>query len=225
MGSSSGESDERPVHTVRVGSFSIGTFEVTQDIYEKIMGSNPSSFKGAELPVEKVSWYEAVAFCNALSRRDGLQEVYTISGTSVSCDWSKRGYRLPTEAEWEYAARGGIKSQGYTYAGSNTVGAVAWYWDNSGSKTHDVGGKKANELGLYDMSGNVYEWCWDWYGSSYSSASVATNPSGPSTGSARVLRGGSWSYSATYVRTAFRNYCTPSSWYSYIGFRVLVPAE
>jgi|GEM_PF-3390432 len=157
MGSISGDSDEKPVHSVTVGSFYMGTYEITQGIYEQVMGRNPSKFKGARLPVEQVSWYDAVAFANALSRRDGLQEVYTINGESVSCDWGKRGYRLPTEAEWEYAARGGSKSQGYMYSGSNMVGDVAWYWDNSGSKTHDTGSKNANELGLYDMSGNVRE--------------------------------------------------------------------
>ena len=223
MGSNDGESDERPVHTVSVDSFSIGTYEVTQDIYEAVMGSNPSYFKGAELPVEQVSWYDAVEFCNALSRRDELEEVYTISGTDVSCDWSKRGYRLPTEAEWEYAVRGGNKSQGYTYAGSDTAGDVAWYGDNSGSKTHPVGQKQANELGLYDMSGNVWEWCWDRSGSY--STSAATNPSGPSSGSYRVVRGGGWYYDATNVRTAYRDSYTPSRGSNLIGFRVLVPAE
>jgi formylglycine-generating enzyme len=225
MGSTSGASDEKPVHRVRVDSFYIGTYEVTQDIYQSVMGSNPSNWKGDRLPVERVTWYEAVAFCNALSRLEGRQEAYTISGTNVSVNWESNGYRLPTEAEWEYAARGGAESQGYTYAGSNTVGDAAWYWDNSGDRTHPVGEKRPNELGLYDMSGNVWEWCWDWYGSSYYGSSPTANPTGPSSGSIRVLRGGSWNDSAQYVRTAFRGGNTPSYRINSIGFRVLAPAE
>ncbi len=230
MGWDSGNSWDfrmKPVHSVYVDSFYMGTYEITQDIYKQVMGSNPSRWKGARLPVERVSWYDAVAFCNALSRRDGLDEVYTINGESVSCDWGKVGYRLPTEAEWEYAARGGSKSQGYTYAGSNTVGDVAWYGydDNSGGRTHEAGGKKPNELGLYDMSGNVWEWCWDGYGDY--SASAQTNPRGPwitSSGSYRVVRGGSWYSIASSVRSAARDRDTPSYRNRYIGFRLVLPA-
>jgi len=144
----------------------------------------------------------------------------------VSVDWESNGYRLPTEAEWEYAARGGNQSQGYTYAGSNTVGDVAWYYSsNSGSRTHTVGEKQPNELGLYDMSGNVWEWCWDWFGSDYYGSSPAANPTGPSSGSHRVLRGGSWGINAQYVRAAIRGDSTPSYRDDNIGFRVLAPAE
>jgi formylglycine-generating enzyme len=213
----------KPIHTVTVDSFYIGTYEVTQDIYEQVMGNNPSKWEGSRLPVEQVTWHDAIAFANALSRRDGLEEVYTINGQNVTCDWTKQGYRLPTEAEWEYAARGGQESQGYTYAGSNTVGDVAWYRDNSSSKTHEVGGKKANELDLYDMSGNVWEWCWDWYGGY--SAGAQTNPTGPSSGSGRVFRGGSWFHYATHVRSANRFYNTPSDRYYAIGFRLVLPVQ
>lgn len=224
MGNSSGGDDEeRPVHRVTVDSFYMGTYEVTQDIYEEMMGSNPSHWEGKHLPVEQVSWIDAVKFANVLSRYDGLDEVYTIRGSSVSCDWSKRGYRLPTEAEWEYAARGGKHSRGYTYAGSNMVGEVAWYISNSGYKTHDVGIKKANELGLHDMSGNVWEWCWDLYG--IYPALEQTNPRGPELDSTRVVRGGSWSYSAAGVQLAFRNSNAPSDRSNYGGFRLVLPAE
>jgi uncharacterized repeat protein (TIGR02543 family) len=223
MGSTSGRSNEKPVHTVTVGSFYMGTYEISQDIYEEVMESNPSYFTGARLPVESVNWYHAVVFANALSRRDRLEEVYTISGTTVSCDWSKRGYRLPTEAEWEYAARGGNRSRGYTYAGSDTLEDVAWYFDISGRRTHKVGGKAANELGLHDMSGNVWEWCWDWYGTY--SAVAQTNPTGPSSGSKRVLRGGGWNGAAAGVHPAYRTRRNPSDPINIYGFRLVLPAE
>ena len=212
-----------PIHTVTVDSFYIGTYEITQDIYEQVMGTNPSNFEGARLPVETVNWYDAVEFANALSRKDGLDEVYTIDGEDVVCDWDKKGYRLPTEAEWEYAARGGAKNQGYTYAGSNTVGDVAWYFDNSSNKTHNVGSKTANELGLYDMSGNVWEWCWDFYGK-YSS-SLQPDPVGPGSGSGRVERGGSWYGDARDCRVANRSGGSPEyASYSY-GFRVALAPQ
>jgi formylglycine-generating enzyme required for sulfatase activity len=224
MGTPSGwSSNERPVHTVSVDSFYIGTYEITQNIYEDVMETNPSNWKGGQLPVEKVSWYDAVAFANALSRRDGLQEVYTIDGTDVSVDWSKVGYRLPTEAEWEYAARGGNQSQGYTYAGSDTAENVAWYDGNSIDRTHEVGGKAVNELGLYDMSGNVWEWIWDWFGS-YSDTEQ-TNPTGSPSGSERVLRGGCWDNDVSSVRTAHRDPNLPSFQDNNIGVRLVMPAD
>ncbi len=169
-------------------------------------------------PVLYVSWYDAVAYCNWLSEQQGLRKVYTIRGREVEADWSANGYRLPTEAEWEYAARGGAESKGYKYAGSNNLDEVAWFGENSGGKTRPVGEKKPNELGLHDMSGNVREWCWDWR-AAYTSSSK-TNPRGPESGSDRVLRGGSWINIAESCRVSYRSSDLPVNRLVVIGFRV-----
>jgi formylglycine-generating enzyme required for sulfatase activity len=208
-------------HQVTVGSFLIGKYEVTQKEWIEVMGSNPSYFKGDNLPVEQVSWDEVIEYCNKRSVKEGLMPAYTVSGTTVTWNRSASGYRLPTEEEWEFAARGGSGAGYLIYAGSNSVDSVGWYWDNSGSKTHPVGTKAANGLGLYDMSGNVWEWCWDWYGA-YSTSSV-TDPMGASSGSYRVFRGGSWSFSGQYLRSAYRIYSTPSLRNFDIGFRLVRP--
>jgi len=223
MGSNNGSSDEKPVHSVTVSDFYIGKYEVTRKEWKEIMGTNPSNWKGDNLPVEKVSWYDAVEFCNKKSREDGLTPCYSGSGKNITCNFSANGYRLPTEAEWEYAARGGNKSKGYTYSGSNTVDNVAWYDGNSGSETHPAGTKQPNELGIYDMSGNVWEWCWDWKGS-YGSSSQ-TNPTGASNGSRRMRRGGSWYSVAKYCWIAIRNHSIPDLTLSYIGFRLIRSSE
>ena len=191
---------EKPVHSVTLSDYYIGETEVTQELWEAVMGSNPSNFKGSQKPVEKVSWKDCKKFIKKLNRLTG------------------KNFRLPTEAEWEYAARGGNKSKGYKYSGSNTIGNVAWYTDNSSSKTHDVKTKSPNELGIYDMSGNVWEWCEDWH-RPYSSGSQ-TNPTGPSSGSFRVLRGGSWSGSAKFCRVSRRNLNYPYYRFNYYGFRL-----
>jgi formylglycine-generating enzyme required for sulfatase activity len=172
-----------------------------------------------DYPVIEISWYGAVAYCNYVSEKEGYTVVYNLSDWSLN--WSSNGYRLPTEAEWEYAARGGAGSNGYKYSGSNTIDDVAWYYSNSGGQTHTVGTKQGNELGLYDMSGNVWEWCSDWYGSSYYSSSPSNNPPGPASGSYRVLRGGSWVNLDLNSRVAnrYRNY--PSDSYYYNGFRLV----
>jgi formylglycine-generating enzyme required for sulfatase activity len=222
MGSTNGESDERPVHSVTVRSLYLGKYEVTQKEWVEVMGSNPSSFKGNNLPVETVSWYEAVEYCNTLSLQVGLTPAYQGSGDSITCDFSANGYRLPTEAEWEYAAKGGNKDlMVFEYSGGNNAGAVAWYSDNSGGRTHPVGTKQANSLGLYDMSGNVWEWCWDWFGS-YGSGNQ-TDPAGASSGTNRVERGGSWFNTAGYVRSAYRYSVTPSARHNNLGFRLVRP--
>jgi len=213
------DGDEKPVHSVTVSSFYIGKYEVTQREWKEIMGSNPSDFKGDNLPVEKVSWHDAIRFCNKKSKIEGLTPCYSGSGSNVSCNFSANGYRLITEAEWEYAARGGSKSRGYKYSGSSNPDEVVWYRDNSGSKTHQGGRKKANELGLHDMSGNVWEWCWDWYDEGYYRNSPSNNPKGPSSGNDRVLRGGYWGDDTWYVRCTDRFRGNPGVSYSGNGFR------
>ena len=192
---------ERPVHRVTLSSYLIGKHEVTQALWEEVMGSNPSYDKqDGDYPVESVSWNDCQEFIEKLNDRTGMK------------------FRLPTEAEWEYAARGGNRSKGYKYAGSNNLNEAGWYDGNSGNHTHPVGEKKPNELGLYDMSGNVYEWCQDWYGD-YMEESQ-TNPTGPQSGKGgyRVLRGGGrWSY-ARYCRVSLRYYGDPGYLVVYAGF-------
>lgn len=193
-------SDEKPVNSVTLSSFQIGKYEVTQRLWKAVMGTNPSGFEGDNLPVENVSWEDA---------REFIRKLNAITG---------KNYRLPTEAEWEFAARGGNSSYGYKYSGSNNIDNVAWYYGNSGSKTHPVGTKSPNELGIYDMTGNVGEWCQDWYGS-YNSGSQ-TNPHGPSSGSYRVFRGGGWSRDARNCRVAYRYYITPGYRFKNLGLRL-----
>jgi len=171
-------------------------------LWQAVMGSNPSNFKGEQRPVEMVSYNDCKSFISKLNSLTG------------------ENFRLPTEAEWEFAARGGNRSQGYKYSGSNSVGSVAWYDGNSGNTTHSVKTKSPNELGLYDMSGNVYEWCNDWYSDSYYSNSPQSNPRGPQSGSYRVLRGGSWSSDAGSCRVACRSYNSPGSRNCDLGLRL-----
>ncbi len=198
--------NEYPTHEVTLSDYFIGETEVTQGLWQAVMGNNnPSYFKGPNLPVENVSWNDCQTFVSKLSDMVGIK------------------FTLPTEAQWEYAARGGSKSIGYKYSGSNTVDDVAWYKDNADKKTHAVGTKAANELGIYDMSGNVWEWCSDWYGS-YSREAV-TNPTGPITGTLRVDRGGYWGGDATtYCRVSARGKITPTYMYGSIGLRLASPS-
>lgn len=205
MGSNDSEAynDEKSIHDVTLSDYYIGQTQVTQALWKAVMGSNPSKWNGDNLPVEQVSWYYCQTFINKLN---------SITGKS---------FRLPTEAEWEFAARGGNNSRGYKYSGSNYIDNVAWYASNSNNKTHPVATKQPNELGIYDMSGNVKEWCSDWY--SYYSSSVQTNPQGENSGSIRVCRGGCWCNSTRDCRSSSRSYDNPDYGVR-LGLRlVLVP--
>lgn len=200
---SDAEGDEKPVHQVTLAGYHIGKCEVTQGVWKAVMGSNPSYFqKGDDYPVESVSWEDIQMFLKKLNRLTG------------------RRYALPTEAQWEYAARGGNKNGSMKYSGSSTIDGVAWHGDNSGMSTHPVGKKHPNALGIYDMSGNVYEWCSDWFGS-YSGVSQ-TVPAGPSSDSSRVVRGGSWYNVAGYCRTSHRDCHIPAYRGTTLGFRLVV---
>ena len=197
---SNAESDEKPAHQVTLSDYMICKTEVTQELWQAVMGKNRSRFKGDNLPVENVSWNDCQEFIKKLNTLTGLN------------------FRLPTEAEWEYAARGGNKSKGYKYSGSNNISSVAWYKGNASLKTHAVATMSPNELGLYDMSGNVCEWCSDWYGD-YSSGSQ-TNPKGPSSGPIHVHRGGSWSCHARGSRVSKRNNYNPGNRSYFLGLRL-----
>ncbi|MBN1425919.1 SUMF1/EgtB/PvdO family nonheme iron enzyme [Candidatus Fermentibacteria bacterium] len=223
---------EQPVHQVTVSAFSIAKDEVTQAQYQEVMGTNPSYFQGANRPVEQVTWWDAAKFCNALSAREGLTKFYNdddlnSQASTVRMTWSANGYRLPTEAEWEYACRAGSTTDFYNGNLTNpycepldpNLDLIGWYCGNSNDQTHDVGGKQPNTFGLYDMSGNVWEWCNDWYGD-YSSGSQ-TDPTGPSSGSTRVRRGGSWYSYAQSCRSAYRYDYSPGYSYYDIGFRLV----
>jgi formylglycine-generating enzyme required for sulfatase activity len=229
--------DNETQHQVTVSSFYMGKYPVTQKEYQQVMGTNPSNWKGDNLPVEKVSWYDALVFCNKLSMREGLSPAYRINGstdpaawgtvpTSGNATWNavaivagSNGYRLPTEAQWEYACRAGTTTAYNT--GANISDITGWYSANSGSRTHPVGQKSANRWGLYDMHGNVFEWCWDWYGAYASGAQ--TDPGGAVSGSNRVDRGGSWGSDGRGLRSAYRDNYIPGDRYFSIGFRLVCP--
>ncbi len=240
--------------SVNLSDFYIGKYDVTQKEWTEVMGSNPSKFKGDNLPVEMVSWYDSVEYCNKRSVKEGLKPYYNIDKNdkdpnnkpdpkfgdldtmkwTVTINAGANGYRLPTEAEWEYAAGGGQLSKSYSYSGSDNVDEVAWYWKNSGDmplkgfwnwpeikENHDQtkpgGEKKPNELGLYDMSGNVRQWCWDWFGDLQTKV---TDPQGSHSGFARVWKGGGWMGDAPFCKPSFRGYLAANGMGPDQGFRI-----
>jgi len=247
------QQEERPRHLVTLTRpFAIGRYPVTQSLWKQVMKNNPSEFKGENRPVEQVNWVECVLFCNTLSALEGLRPVYStpvgierlfmqtgesnpaITDTEVDQmalqikqDLDANGYRLPTEAEWEYAAKGVSARNNvrqntvrFRYSGSDELNQVAWFRDNSRAKTQPAGQKEANSFGLYDMSGNVWEWVWDWYQEDYYKDSPARNPSGPKTGTAKINRGGSWRNGKESLHCSFRFRNSPSLRYDDLGFRL-----
>jgi len=210
MGSNRGGNDERPVHDVYLDDFYIGKYEVTQAQWYSILDKDPSDryFAGCDsCPVERVTWFHVQEYIEKLNEKTGLN------------------YRLPTEAEWEYAARGGVLSRGDKYSGSNSLDSIAWYDANSANEAHPIGRKKPNELGIFDMSGNIYEWCSDWYSPDYYRVSEKENPAGPPEGIKRVIRGGSWFFDRSGLRVAEREGGNPDFRYGYVGFRLCRSAE
>jgi formylglycine-generating enzyme required for sulfatase activity len=224
MGSDKGDDpdafdDEQPRHRVRITRpFYLGLTEVTQGQYRAVTGQNPSNFKGSnDLPVEQVSWNDAIAFCNKLSELEGLRPYYQFGAGAES---DGEGYRLPTEAEWEYACRAGNPARYSFGADPAGLGDYAWFDGNSGKQTHPVGQKRPNAFGLFDMHGNVYEWCWDGYDAKYYEQSPTDDPRGPSGPSGRVIRGGSWGYYPRLARSADRNGFAPGLRNILLGFRL-----
>lgn len=230
------DGDESPTVEVTVKDFHIGKYEVTQALWEEVTGKNPSKFKGESHPVESISWYEAVEFCNKLSEMSGLTPAYKIdkstvdpnnhntddkSKWTVEFDKDANGFRLPLESEWEFAARGGVKGADSQtlYSGSDDIGEVAWYYENSDQKSHKVGSKSANVLGLYDMSGNVWEWCWSWK-DNYNTGNI-TKADGAVSGTGRVYRGGSWFSEPKYCRVSPRGSDNPEYRDTGIGLRLV----
>ena len=212
--------NEGPQRLVTVSSFYIGRFPITQAEFQEVMGRNPSSFRGPNLPVEQVSWFDAIEFANRLSIRAGLTPVYTINGNTVIWNREANGYRLPTEAEWEFACRAGTQTP---FSNGAAIGEVGWHSGNSRGRTHPVGQKQPNAWGLYDMHGNVLEWCWDWYGTFPAEAQI--DPQGPASGIGRVYRGGSWRFEAHQTRSAFRFRNNPHLRTNFVGFRLARNAE
>ncbi len=221
------ENDEQKQHEVKVNSFEINKLEVTvwewKDYCQKTkkkLPQKPSWGWNDNYPITNVTWNDAVAYCNWLSKLDGLKPAYTIAGPNFVCDYTANGYRLPTEAEWEFAAKGGAKSKGSVFAGANNSSDIAWFIKNSERRPHAVGTKLPNELGIYDFSGNVWEWCGDWYNKDYYKSEDGNNPKGPLRGEKKSVRGGSWDSQENYLRTSNRISTSPDKTNEFYGFRL-----
>ena len=220
------DKDERPAHTVKLNTFLISKYEVSTAEYRQFAAETKTKLPATEwkmqdnLPITNVLWEEAVLFCNWLSTKQGLKPAYIRKGNLFECDFSANGFRLPTEAEWEFAARGGSLTKSFKYSGGNTLDEIAWHKGNSKETPHTVGTKLPNELGIYDMSGNVWEWCWDWYNKDFYKLEKGNNPKGPERGERRSVRGGSWDSQPNYVRPANRISTEPNKTHEFYGFRV-----
>ncbi|MEO8235084.1 MAG: SUMF1/EgtB/PvdO family nonheme iron enzyme [Flavobacterium sp.] len=221
------ENDEQKQHEVTVANFEINKLEVS--VWEwkeyckktkKQMPANQVWGINDNYPITNITWNDAINYCNWLSKQDGYKPVYTFAGPNIICDFTSNGYRLPTEAEWEYAAKGGKKSKNYNFSGSNVSNEISWQQNNSEKRPHAVGTKLANELGIYDMSGNVWEWCYDWYNKDYYKSEDGKNPTGPIRGEKKSVRGGSWDSKESYLRTSNRISTTPDRTYEFYGFRL-----
>ncbi|MFA6473033.1 MAG: SUMF1/EgtB/PvdO family nonheme iron enzyme [Candidatus Latescibacterota bacterium] len=224
MGADKGRPEELPVHTVELSPFLIGATEITQSQYKALTNSNPSNYFGDDtLPVERVSWFDAVKFCNLLSTRAGLEQCY--DETTGDCDFSKNGFRLPTEAEWEYACRAGTKTVYYFGDSASDIGDYAWFGNieigNCDNIPHPAGLKKPNRWGIFDMCGSNWEWCNDRYDAQYYASGIRQNPKGPAAGKLRVMRGGSWICNTEFMTSSYRECYVPSLSYLDIGFRVV----
>lgn len=223
----SAELDEQKEHSVTLNTFEISKFEVTVWEWKQFIKANkmkmpikPSWGWQDNYPINGITWNEAIAYCNWLSTKEKLQPCYSKKGPNFICNFKANGYRLPTEAEWEFAAKGGTNSKGFRYSGSDKLEDVAWYKANSNGQPHTVGTKLPNELGIYDMSGNVWEWCWDWYNKDFYKLEKGDNPKGPEMGERRTVRGGSWDSKSNYVRPANRISTIPSKTHEFYGFRI-----
>ncbi len=222
MGDASGayETNERPARTVALNAFELSRYEVSQALYRDVMGENPSKASGVKRPVENMTWFDALRFCNALSEREGLTPVYTDIDGSPKADFNANGYRLPTEAEWEYACRAGTTTPYYTGSSIADLERCAWFSGNANYTTQERGQLEANAFGLYDMHGNVFEWCWDWYRADYYGLGINTNPHGPDSGQEKVCRGGSYFVYEYGCRASFRSMLAPDFPGADIGIRL-----
>ena len=221
------ENDEQKQHEVTLGNFEINKFEVSVWEWKQYCKKTKKKMPAQQVwgindnyPITNITWNEATTYCNWLSKQDGYKPVYTVLGPNIVCDITANGYRLPTEAEWEYVAKGGKKSKSNLFSGSNISNEIAWQQNNSEKRPHAVGTKLANELGIYDMSGNVWEWCNDWYNKDYYKNEEGSNPTGPIRGEKKSVRGGSWDSKESYLRTSNRISTAPNTTNEFYGFRL-----